>query len=82
MRQQLNELMQQRMGEMGMDADLSRLAQNLESLYRLRDMRNQYPFRGDEDLNLESGMNLMDYMQQLDQMERALEQVQYGGGHQ
>ena len=79
MRQQLNELMQQRMGEMGMDADLSRLAQNLESLYPMRDMRNQYPFRGDEDLNLESGMNLMDYMQQLDQMERALEQVQYGG---
>ena len=79
MRQQLNELMQQRMGEMGMDSELMRLAQNLESLYPMRDMRNQYPFRGDEDLNLESGMNLMDYMQQLDQMERALEQVQYGG---
>ena len=79
MRQQLSELMQQRMGEMGMDSELMRLAQNLESLYPMRDMRNQYPFRGDEDLNLESGMNLMDYMQQLDQMERALEQVQYGG---
>ena len=79
MRQQLNELMQQRMGEMGMDSELMQLAQNLESLYPMRDLRNQYPFRGDEDLNLESGMNLMDYMQQLDRMERALEQVQYGG---
>ncbi len=79
MRQQLNQLMQQRMGEMGMDAELARLAQNLEANFPMRDMRNQYPFRGDEDLNLESGMNLMEYMQQLDQMERSLEQVQYGG---
>ena len=79
MRQQLNQLMQERMGEMGMGSELSRLAQNLESLYPMRDMRRQYPFRGEEDLNLESGMNLMDYMQQLDQLERALEQVQYGG---
>ena len=79
MRQQLNELMSQRMAEMGMGSELSRLAQNLEANYPMRDMRNQYPFRGDEDLNLESGMNLMGYMQQLDQLERALEQVQYGG---
>ncbi len=79
MRQQLNQLMQQRMSEMGMDGELSRLAQNLEANFPMRDMRNQYPFRGDEDLNLESGMNLMEYMQQLDQMERSLEQVQYGG---
>ena len=79
MRQQLNQLMQERMGEMGMGSELSRLAQNLETLYPMRDMRRQYPFRGDEDLNLESGMNLMDYMQQLDQLERDLEQVQYGG---
>ena len=79
MRQQLNQLMEQRMGELGMDADLQRLAQNLEANFPMRDMRNQYPFRGDEDLNLESGMNLMEYMQQLDQMERSLEQVQYGG---
>ncbi len=79
MRQQLNQLMQQRMSEMGMDSELARLAQNLEANFPMRDMRNQYPFRGDEDLNLESGMNLMDYMQQLDQMERSLEQVQYGG---
>ena len=78
MRQQLNELMSQRMAEMGMGSELSRLAQNLEANYPMRDMRNQYPFRGDEDLNLESGMNLMGYMQQLDQLERALEQVQYG----
>ena len=79
MRQQLNQLMQERMGEMGMGSELSRLAQNLEALYPMRDLRRQYPFRGDEDLNLESGMNLMDYMQQLDQLEQALEQVQYGG---
>ena len=79
MRQQLQGLMEQRMGEMGMQNELMQLAQNLEALYPMRDMRNQYPFRGSEELDLQAAMNLMGDMQRLDEMERALEQVQYGG---
>ena len=79
MRQQLQGLMDQRMGEMGMGQELAQLAQNLEALYPMRDLRNQYPFRGQEELDLQAAMNLMGDMQQLDQMERALERVQYGG---
>ena len=79
MRQQLQSMMEERMGEMGMQQELMQLAQNLEALYPMRDLRNQYPFRGQEELDLQAAMNLMGDMQRLDEMERALERVQYGG---
>ncbi|MCY3569596.1 MAG: hypothetical protein OXH38_13285 [Chloroflexi bacterium] len=79
MRQQLNDMMQQLMGEMGMEQELSQLAQNLEALYPMRDLLNQYPFRGQEEIDLQAAMSLMGDMQQLDELERALERVQYGG---
>ncbi len=79
MRQQLGEMMQQLMGDMGMDQELAQLAQNLEALYPMRDMLNQYPFRGQEEIDLQAAMSLMGDMQQLDELERALERVQYGG---
>ena len=79
MRQQLGDMMQQLMGEMGMEQELAQLAQNLEALYPMRDMLNQYPFRGQEEIDLQAAMSLMGDMQQLDELERALERVQYGG---
>ncbi len=79
MRQQLGDMMQQLMGNMGMDQELAQLAQNLEALYPIRDMLNQYPFRGQEEIDLQAAMSLMGNMQQLDELERALERVQYGG---
>ncbi len=79
MRSQLNDLMQQRMDEMGMGQELAQLAQNLEALYPMRDLLNQYPFRGQEELDMQAAMALMGDMQQLDELERALERVQYGG---
>ena len=79
MRQQLGDMMQQLMGEMGMEQELAQLAQNLESLYPMRDLLNQYPFRGQEEIDLQAAMSLMGDMQQLDELERALERVQYGG---
>ena len=79
MRQQLGDMMQQLMGEMGMEQELAQLAQNLEALYPMRDLLNQYPFRGQEEIDLQAAMSLMGDMQQLDELERALERVQYGG---
>ncbi|MCY3922215.1 MAG: VWA domain-containing protein [Chloroflexi bacterium] len=79
MRQQLGDMMQQLMGDMGMEQELAQLAQNLESLYPMRDLLNQYPFRGQEEIDLQAAMSLMGEMQQLDELERALERVQYGG---
>ena len=79
MRQQLGEMMQQMMGDMGMQQELGQLAQNLENLFPMRDMLNQYPFRGQEEIDMQAAMQLMRDMQQLDELERSLERVQYGG---
>jgi uncharacterized protein with von Willebrand factor type A (vWA) domain len=45
----------------------------------MRDLRSQYPFRGDEELDLSAAMRLMERMQSMDELERQLERIQYGG---
>jgi len=79
MRQQLQDLLQDKIGDPDLQAELNELAMNLEFLSPMRDMRNQYPFRGDEEIDLNEAMGLMDRMQSMDDLERQLERTQYGG---
>ena len=79
MRQQLRDLLMDKVGDPDLQAELSELAGNLELLYPMRDLRNQYPFRGDEELDLSAAMRLMEHMQSMDELERQLERTQYGG---
>ena len=79
MRQQLQDLLQDKVGDPDLQAELSELQMNLEFLSPMRDMRNQYPFRGDEEVDLNEAMRLMDQMQSLDDLEKQLERTQYGG---
>jgi uncharacterized protein with von Willebrand factor type A (vWA) domain len=79
MRQQLQDLLGDKIGDPDLQQGLGELAQNLEYLYPMRDLRNQYPFRGEEEIDLESAMQLMDQMQSIDEIERQLERTQYGG---
>ena len=79
MRQQLQDLLADKVGDPDLQAELSELQSNLEFLSPMRDMRNQYPFRGDEELDLNEAMGLMDKMQSMDDLERQLERTQYGG---
>ncbi|GAB4332228.1 MAG: VWA domain-containing protein [Dehalococcoidia bacterium] len=79
MRQQLQDLLADKIGDPQLQQNLMELAQNLEYLYPMRDMRNQYPFRGDEQIDLEAAMQLMRQMQSIDEVERQLERTQYGG---
>jgi uncharacterized protein with von Willebrand factor type A (vWA) domain len=79
MRQQLQDLLMDKIGDPELRDELSELAANLEFLYPQRDLRNQYPFRGEELLDLTEAMRLMDRMQTMDEVERQLERTQYGG---
>jgi uncharacterized protein with von Willebrand factor type A (vWA) domain len=79
MRQQLQDLLSDKIGDPDLQAELSELGSNLEFLSPMRDMRNQYPFRGDEEIDLNEAMRLMDRMQSMDDLERQLERTQYGG---
>ena len=79
MRQQLQDLLSDKIGDPDLQAELSELQMNLEFLSPMRDMRNQYPFRGDEEVDLNEAMQLMDRMQSMDELERQIERTQYGG---
>ena len=79
MRQQLSDLLSEKAGDPGLQQGLNELGQNLEYLFPMRELRNQYPFRGEESIDLESAMGLMDQMQSIDELERQLERTQYGG---
>jgi uncharacterized protein with von Willebrand factor type A (vWA) domain len=79
MRQQLQDLLMDKIADPDLRDELADLAANLEFLYPQRDLRNQYPFRGDEEIDLTEAMNLMERMQDMDEIERQLERTQYGG---
>jgi uncharacterized protein with von Willebrand factor type A (vWA) domain len=79
MRQQLQDLLMDKIADPELRDEMAELAANLEFLYPQRDMRNQYPFRGDEDIDLTEAMQLMGQMQDMDELERQLERTQYGG---
>ena len=59
--------------EMGQFADL------MEQLLPMDDMRRQYPFLGDDSLTMEQAMQMMREMQQLDQLEAALQDAMRTG---
>ncbi|MDO8613249.1 MAG: VWA domain-containing protein [Dehalococcoidia bacterium] len=79
MRHQLQDLLMDKVGDSDLQRELGELMINLDILYPSPDMQNQYPFRGDEELDLLQAMNLMDDLQGLDDLEKQLERTQYGG---
>jgi len=58
--------------------DLAQLAQNLEQLFPMRNMRQRYPFSGDEPMSLQEAMQMMQHLQQMDELERQLKQAREG----
>jgi uncharacterized protein with von Willebrand factor type A (vWA) domain len=78
-RRQLQDLLMDKVGDSEMQRELNELAINLDILAPTRDLENQYPFRGDEDLDLYEAMRMMTGLQDMDELERQLEATQYGG---
>src|SRR5438093_6631239 len=58
-RQELQNLMEQLMGDARIRVDLMELAMNLEALAPMEQMRTRFPFRGDESLPLNEAMRMM-----------------------
>jgi uncharacterized protein with von Willebrand factor type A (vWA) domain len=78
-RSQLQSLLADKLGDPELEGELSQLALNLDYLNPGRERSPSYPFRGDEEIDLESAMDLMGEMQQIDDLERQLERAQYDG---
>src|SRR2546421_2528480 len=68
-RQELQDLMEQLMGDDRIRVDLMELAQNLEALSPMEQMRTRFPFRGDESLPLNEAMRMMGRLQQMEGLE-------------
>src|SRR6266508_1411536 len=79
MRQQLRDLLMDKIGDPDLQRELMELQMNLEIVAPGDDLENQYPFRGDEGLDLLQAMHLMENLQEMDDLEQQLEKTQYGG---
>src|SRR5437763_1488472 len=68
-RQELQDLMEQLMGDDRIRVDMMELAMNLEALAPMEEMRTRFPFRGDESLPLNEAMRMMNRLQQMEGLE-------------
>src|SRR5437588_4933458 len=68
-RQELQDLMEQMMGDDRIRVDMMELAQNLEALMPMEQARTRFPFRGDESLPLNEAMRMMGRLQQMEGLE-------------
>ena len=59
--------------------ELADLAMSMEQLYPMDEMRNEYPFLGDEPVTMEQAMELMGQLQGMDELERQIQDVTQRG---
>jgi uncharacterized protein with von Willebrand factor type A (vWA) domain len=74
-RQELQDLMEQLMGDDRIRVDMMELAQNLEALAPMDQMRTRFPFRGNESLPLNEAMRMMGRMQQMEGLEEQFQEA-------
>lgn len=74
-REELQDLMEQLMGDDRIRVDLMELARNLEAVAPMEDIRTRFPFRGDETLPLNEAMRMMSQLQQMEGLEDQLREA-------
>lgn len=78
MRRQLQDMLDSAIKDEDLRSELAELANNLEALLPMHELRRSYPFSGDEMLTLEEAMGLMERLQKMDALERDLRRVKAG----
>src|SRR5260370_27433242 len=68
-------LMQSLVQDPGLGNELANLAANLEELRPMDDLRRRYPFRGEDSLNFEEAMQVMQDLQEMDRLERQMREA-------
>ena len=61
------------------EREMAQLAALMEQLMPMEEMRRQYPFMGDDSLTLDQAMQLMGNLQDMDELEQALQQAMRRG---
>jgi uncharacterized protein with von Willebrand factor type A (vWA) domain len=78
-REQLSAMIDQLIGDDRLRVDLAQLAANLEAIAPLEQLRTRYPLTGDEPLSLAEAMHLMGVLQEMDTLERSLQEARRTG---
>ena len=75
-RQQLDEMMRSLfMKDERLEAAMRQLGMHLSDLLPIDEMAQRYPFQGDQEMNLQEAMRLMEELQKMDALERELKGV-------
>ncbi|GHO60201.1 VWA domain-containing protein [Ktedonobacter robiniae] len=74
-RQELQQLMDQLMGDDRIRVDMLELAQNLEAVAPMEQVRTRFPFRGNETLPLNEAMRMMGRLQQMEGLQDQLQEA-------
>ncbi|HTI14751.1 MAG TPA: VWA domain-containing protein [Dictyobacter sp.] len=74
-RQELQELMEQLMGDDRIRVDMMELAMNLENISPSQERRSRFPFHGNESLPLNEAMRMMGQMQQMEGLEEQMQEA-------
>lgn len=74
--QQLQDMMMDKFGDPELNAELAKLAKELDYL---NPQGKRYDFSGDQEIDLQAAMELMREMQQLDELEQQMQRAQYDG---
>ncbi|MBD3646173.1 MAG: VWA domain-containing protein, partial [Pseudomonadales bacterium] len=74
--QQLQDLMSDKFGDPELEAELAKLAKEMDFL---NPQGKRYDFSGDESIDLQAAMELMREMQELDNLEQQMQRAQYDG---
>ncbi|MDZ7684852.1 MAG: hypothetical protein U5O39_07440 [Gammaproteobacteria bacterium] len=74
--QQLQDMMSDKFGDPELNAELAKLAKELDYL---NPQGKRYDFSGDQEIDLQAAMELMREMQQIDDLEQQMQRAQYDG---
>lgn len=78
-RAQLSDMIDQLIGDDRLRVDLAELAMNLDAIAPLEGIRTRFPLTGDEPLSLAEAMHLMGVLQEMDDLERQLQEARRSG---
>ena len=76
LRQSLRDLLDSPLLDQAMRDELAQLAANLEYLYPMEELRQAYPFVGEDPISLTEAMRLMEKLQNIEELKKQLEAVQ------
>ena len=79
LRQQLQDTMEAALGDPELQQELAQLSSMMNSLMPMEDMRQSYPFAGEENVSFAEAMRLMEELQRIDELEAQMRAAERRG---